>query len=244
MKINIVLTIAALAFMAGVYAQAPGDKPALVVESMYLQPKRGMEDKMEAAIKAHDLKFHPDGPNVAALHKVEYGEKAGWYLWVLGPTVYAAIDHRPAKDGGHDADWSTNVEPLIEQYGPTSLWDYNDELSTGMDNFRKSSHYEVWGVKLKPGSYYRFKALTEKLKKAYESIGTTSMLVFNNPVHDPNMADVSLLWNFSSYDQWSKDDSTRPAYEKLFGQGSWQSMITEWTDITKDYSSELRSILK
>ncbi|MEI7660594.1 MAG: hypothetical protein WCK34_00270 [Bacteroidota bacterium] len=244
MRKNIILTFAALAFMAGVYAQTPAEKPAVVVESMYLLPKRGMDDKMEAAIRAHDLKFHPEGPNVAALHKVEYGEKSGWYLWIFGPTSYAAIDSRPAKDGGHDADWSANVDPLVEQYGSTTLWDYSDELSYGMDNFRKSSRYEVWGVKLKPGSYYRFRSLIEKLKKTYDSVGKNSMLVFSNPVHDPNTADVAILWNFSNYDQWSKDNTTKPAYEKLFGEGSWQSMITEWDDIIKDYSSELRSIVK
>ena len=84
----------------------------------------------------------------------------------------------------------------------------------------------------------------EKLKKTYESVGKNSMLVFSNPVHDPNTADVAILWNFSNYDQWSKDNTTKPAYEKLFGEGSWQSMITEWDDIIKDYSSELRSIVK
>jgi len=34
----------------------------MVSENMYIMPKRGMEDKFEAAIKAHDLKYHPDGP--------------------------------------------------------------------------------------------------------------------------------------------------------------------------------------
>jgi hypothetical protein len=34
------------------------------------------------------------------------------------------------------------------------------------------------------------------------------------------------------------------AYEKLYGAGSWRNMIDEWHDITKDYNSELRSIVK
>jgi len=244
MKIKIMLSFVALMLMAGAYAQTSNDKPTTVVEVMYLLPKRGMDDKMEAAIKAHDQKFHPDGPYVAALHKVEYGEKSGWYVWVYGPTTYAAIDKRPAKDGGHDADWSTNVDPLVDQYGPPALWDYNDNLSYGMDIFKKASHYEVWGVSLKRGDYYRFKAIAGELKKTYESIGTSCMLVFDNPVHSPNSPDVAIVWNFNNYAEWSKDMGTMAAFEKLYGQGSWQNMIKEWLDITKDYSSELRSIVK
>jgi hypothetical protein len=48
------------------------DKPTTVVENMYILPKRGMDEKMEAAIKAHDMKYHPDGQCQAGLHKVEY----------------------------------------------------------------------------------------------------------------------------------------------------------------------------
>ncbi len=234
----------ALMIILGVHAQTATDKPTMVVEDMYILPKRGMEDKMEAAIKAHDAKFHPDGPYVADLHKVEYGEKAGWYVWIYGPTTYASIDTRPAKDGGHDADWSANVDPLVDQYGRTGLWDYNEELSYGMDLFKKASRYEVWGVQIKRGSYYRFKELTAKLKKAYESLGTESMLVFDNPVHTPGAPDVAIVWDFKTYSDWSKDMGARAAYEKIYGQGSWQNMVKEWLDITVDYNSELRSKVK
>jgi hypothetical protein len=244
MRKNIIMTIVAVMITAGAFAQAGSDKPTTVVEAMYIMPKRGMEDKMEAAIKAHDQKFHPDGPYVASLHKVEYGEKAGWYVWLYGPTTYASIDSRPTKEGGHDVDWSTNVDPLIGEYGSTSLWDYNEELSYGMDIFKKSGHYEVWGVMLQRGEYYRFKALTEKLKKAYESLGSECMLVFDSPVHSVNSADVAIVWNFGSYAEWSKDMGARAAYEKLYGAGSWQNMIKEWLDVTKDYNSELRSVVK
>jgi len=244
MKRKLILSIVALVLMVSVYAQTASDKPSIVVEDMYIMPKRGMDDKMEAAIKAHDLKYHPDGPYVAALHKVEYGEKSGWYVWIYGPTTFSAIDTRPTKENGHDADWSANVDPLIQEYGPTGLWQYNEDLSYGMDIFKKTSHYEVWGVMLKRGDYYRFKAIAEKLKKTYESSGKDCMLIFDNSVHSPNSPDVAIVWNFNNYAEWSKDSGTKAAYEKLYGPGTWQNMITEWLDITKDYSSELRSIVK
>ena len=52
MRKNILLSLVAMAFMAVGIAQTGNEKPASVLESMYLLPKRGMDDKLEAAIKA------------------------------------------------------------------------------------------------------------------------------------------------------------------------------------------------
>ncbi|MBK7030966.1 MAG: hypothetical protein IPH45_17950 [Bacteroidales bacterium] len=67
MKKQILLfTIASvLAFSA--LAQTAEDKPTIVAENMYILPKRGMEDKFEAAVLAHNKKYHPEGPHNADL---------------------------------------------------------------------------------------------------------------------------------------------------------------------------------
>jgi len=244
MKKYFILTGIALLLIGGVFAQSNDDKPKMVTETMYMLAKRGMDDKLEAAVKAHDQKFHPDGPYQASLRKVEYGEKAGWYVWAFGPTTYASIDSRPAKEGGHDEDWSKTVDPFVETYGESMLWDNNADLSYGMDILKKSKYYEAWGVDLKRGEYYRFKALAEKLKKAYEALGTTAFLVFDNPIHTTGSPDVAILWSFNSYDEWSKDQGVKDTYEKTFGAGSWQLLLNEWKDVTVDYSSEIRSTVK
>jgi len=36
----------------------------------------------------------------------------------------------------------------------------------------------------------------------------------------------------------------KATYEKINGAGSWQLLMDEWMDITVDYSSEIRSIVK
>jgi hypothetical protein len=244
MKKKIGLVLIGFCLVAGTMAQTSPDAPQSVVETMYLIPKRGMEDKFEAAVKSHDAKFHPAGPFVAGLRKVEYGEKAGWYVFVYGPTTYDNIDNRPAKANGHDADWSSTVDPLVETYGTTSLWNLNKELSYGYDILQKSKYYELWMVTLKRGEYYRFKALSEKLKKAYESLGTTSFVVFDNPLHTTNSPDVGLIWSFNTYKEWADDPGPKAAYEKIYGAGSWQLMMNEWRDILVDYNAEIRSFVK
>jgi hypothetical protein len=213
----------------------------MVIESEMILPKMGMEDKFEAAIKAHNTKFHPEGPYVAALRKIDYGPKAGWYVWVMGPTVCGSLDTRPSKESGHDQDWSATIDPLVQEYGPSSLSTYEPDLSFGLDIFKKSKHYEIWMVDLKQGQYYRFKALCEKLKKVYEQLNTGSFVVLDNVLHSPTGSDVAIIWSFDSYAEWFKDKGPKAAYEKMYGEGSWQTMIEEWKDMIVDYTSELRS---
>lgn len=237
MKKIIAMTIIALCFICSAFAQTSDEKPTTVVESTYILPKLGMEEKFEAAIKAHDLKFHPAGPYVAGLRKVEYGDKAGWYVWIFGFTTYAALDTRPAKENGHDEDWAKTIDPLVETYGEIALWNYNPDLSYGLDFLRKSKYYEAWSVELKTGQYYRFKAIAEKLKKTYESMVNTAFIFLDNPLHTIKTGDVGLLRSFNTYSEWSKDLGTIKAYEKLYGDGSWQQLLVEWRDIVVDYNA-------
>jgi hypothetical protein len=244
MKRKLTLFVIAIIFASGAFSQNPEDKPTLVAENMYILPKRGMEEKFESAVKAHDLRYHPDGPYKAGLRKVEYGEKAGWYVWVFGPTAYSSLDSRPTKENGHADDWSKSVDPLVETYGQTDLWEFDPDLSYGMDILKKSNYYEVWAVDLKRGQYFRFKSIAEKLKKTYESMAKTAFLVYNNPIHTSKGADVALLWSFDTYADWSKDPGLKVSFEKIYGDGSWQHLLDEWMDITVDYNTEIRSFVK
>lgn len=241
MRTSILSIALALFISIGAFAQEKAATPEMVFENLYIMPNRGMENKFEAAIEAHNLKFHPDGPNKASLRKVEYGEKAGWYVWVFGPTTWSGLDTRINKENGHADDWANTIEPLIEQYGDVSLWVLNNDLSYGMDIMQKSSHYEAWVVDIKRGEYYRFKALAENMKEAYESVGKTAFLVYNNPIHTSKGDDVAILWSFNTWGEWSKDPGVKDAFEKLHGNGSWQNMLNEWEEITVDFTTEIRA---
>jgi hypothetical protein len=228
-------------FAMNTNAQSDAKSTPLAVESLYLMPKRGMEDKFEAAVLAHDKKFHPEGPYVAALRKIEYGPKAGWYSWVMGPVPYGSLDTRPTKESGHDQDWNTTIDPLVEEYGSSGFLNYNTDLSYGLDIFKKAKHYEVWGVDLKPKQYYRFKAMCQKLKKVYEADGKSAFLVLDNNIHGKDQPDVVLVWSFDTYSDWQKDPGPKATYEKQNGEGSWQTLLDEWMDMINDYTSDIRT---
>jgi hypothetical protein len=236
-KVMLFPLVIIMAFNFG-YAQQSVNQ---VVETTNLLPKKGMNSQFEAAITAHNEKFHPEGPYVAGLRRIDYGKKAGWYVWLMGPTSYSALDSRPTDQKGHMDDWNKNVDPLVQKYGEVGLSELNADLSHGMDNFSKTSKYEVWFVDLKRGQYYRFKALAEKLKKTYASMENISFLVFNNQVHTAGGPDVGLVWGFSTYQEWSTNSGARAAFEKIYGENSWQRMLDEWNDIVVDYNAELRT---
>lgn len=228
-------------FSINTFAQPGSGSTPLAIETLMLMPKRGMEEKFEAAVVAHNKKFHPEGPYVAGLRKIDYGPKAGWYVWVLGPVPYSSLDKPIAKEGGHDQDWTSTIDPMVEEYGPAGFMNYNSDLSYGLDIFKKTKHYEAWGIDLKPKQYYRFKALVEKLRKVYESDGKTGFIVLDNNLHGKDMPDVALIWTFDTFVDWQKDPGPKATYEKMYGTGSWQTAMDEWMDMINDYTSEIRT---
>jgi len=243
MRNKLLVVVAFALVMAATASPLFAQTAITVTETMYILPKQGMADQFEAAIKAHDTKFHPDGPYVAALRRVDYGEKAGWYVWIMGPTTYASIDSRPDK-GAHDDDWSKNVEPTIAEYGATNLWETDAENSFGRDIMLKSGHYDTWAVDVKRGEMTRFNEIIGKVKKTYESMGDRAFLVYRNPIHTANGADVAILTSYTSMADWSADWKVKEAYEKLNGGGSWQKMLDTWNEVIVDYNEELRSFVK
>lgn len=244
MKKKTLIALAWLVATAGVaFGQATVPNKNQVTETMYLLPKRNMDDKLEAGLKAHNDKYHPDGPYRAALRKVDYGNKQGWYVWLMGPTTYDALDSRPDK-GAHDEDWTKNVDPYIEEYGSTNLWEYDAENSFGREILNQSGNYDVWLVDVKSGSNAKFNELVMKFKKTYEAMGNRAFLVYRSPVHMAGGADVALLASYTSIADWAADWKVKEAYEKLNGAGSWQAMWQTWNETVVDFDEELRSFVK
>ncbi|WP_417236411.1 hypothetical protein [Bizionia paragorgiae] len=238
---KVLLTFALLVFCFVAIGQTD-KKPTLISETVYILPKTGMSTQFENAIAQHNNKFHPVGSHHAVLRRVEYGDRAGWYVWVMRGT-YASLDSRPTSDKGHDDDWNKTVDPTVERYGNIGLWAYDEKLSTGVDIFKKSNKYIVWAVDVKRGKSKEFKALIEKLRATYETMNNRAFLVYTNQIHTAKSFDVALLWNLDKYADLDVDWKTKEAHEKLNGVGSWEKMVEEWMTITEDHTVEIRTKL-
>ena len=67
----------------------------IMYETMYIKPKYGKIREFNEALAAHNKKFHTEGPNAVAMHRVANGSKAGQLVWVMG----TLISHTRLKDG-------------------------------------------------------------------------------------------------------------------------------------------------
>ena len=215
------------------------NKQKSLFETIYLLPKTGMNKQLEEGVAAHNKKFHAAGKeNEAMLRRVEYGNKAGWYVWVMGGN-YASLDKRP-EDDAHSSDWEENVGKYVEEYGTVDLWSYNDELSYGSDKFRNQKRYESWAVYLKPWQGYRFTEMLKKLKAAFEKMGDRTMLVFNSEVSRKGGPDVAIIWGYDNFADLDRDSNLVDAYEEVHGKGTWTSLLDEWRAIAEDVDMEHR----
>ncbi|MBX7108773.1 MAG: hypothetical protein K1X61_09020 [Chitinophagales bacterium] len=243
MKGNLLIMLFLSAWLYSAVAQPPAQRQAVIVESMHFLPKAGMADKMEAAVKAHIARFHPAGPYAAGLRSVDYGVRTGWYVWVMGPASYAALDPREDQ-AAHNDDWNKNVDPLIEKYDPAIIFEYDTEMSTGREMLARSDHYDTWAVDVKSNEMKRFNQIIEQLSKTYASLGNRAFLVYRSQVHYPGGADVGLVTSFTDYTDFGSDWGVQQAFEKLYGAGSWDKMMTVWNEVVVDYNEEIRSVVR
>ncbi len=233
---KILCLIVFIASTAMVYAQEDG--PASVVETVILEPKMGHSMQLEEALTAHNEKYHSGDANNAWVRYITYGSRAGDYLWLMSGT-YASLDARP-DDDGHNKDWAEKVEVHVQSYGPTTVWEVNSSLTTNTGEGGSNKHVRAWLVDLKPGEYYRFNAIMEKMAKTNEEMGRT-MFVLDNQVASTGAPDVAMIWPFDSFSEWDEDSNVAATYEKLHGEGSWRLFLEEWRDVVNHIYSQVRS---
>ncbi|NMM47823.1 hypothetical protein [Marinigracilibium pacificum] len=239
MKNTLMLVAVCMFFYTATYAQSD-DEPAMLTETIYILPKTGMNKQLEEGVAAHNKKFHAKGgDHEAGLRRVEYGNKSGWYVWLMHGT-YASMDNRPDGDD-HNKDWEDNVGKYVEEYGDIDLWSYNKKLSYGMDRFQNEKRYEVWAVYLKPWQYYRFNEAMTKIQAAFAKMGNRSFLVFNNAINRKGGPDAGIVWGYNNFADLERDSKVSETFNEIYGDGSWMNFIEEWKAFVIDIDEEHRS---
>jgi hypothetical protein len=220
------LFVALLCFPLALFSQ--DDNPATVYEVVNISVERGYEDAFEAAVKAHDAKFHAEAPYKAELFYNINGPNAGTYSWIMGPMKYADMENRPGE-GNHDDDWDAAMEHA-KAHGP-SYWSFDDDLSTtaeGNDNSKRL----LWVYDLKSGKGKRWAELVEQVKEVYEKKrpNESFWVVWNEFADTDAGMDAVVLFPFDEW-AWMDKQSTFPKeFEEVFGPGSWHHFLNEFSD--------------
>ncbi len=246
MKRTLFLTTVLVACSVFLFAQATTEKkPYQMYSTTLMKAKQGHEDQFEAAVKAHNTKYHPTGPHFARLSAITYGSGSdGWYIWGMGPTTYTQLDGQPQGNKAHDDDWSNTVDPHVESYGEANIWRLQEDLSYTPPNYMPDK-IDVWSIDLKMGERYRFAELMKKWKKLWdEKKYSWSLRVFYNELWNADGPDATIVYSFSKYADFDDDTKWREDYEAMYGVGSWDQFWKEWRECVVSVDEHIREFVK
>ena len=203
------------------------DDPSLW-EVVNIKVKAGQEEAFEAAVKAHNEKFHGEGPHQAQLFFHINGPDGGKYQWVMGPTNWAALDSRPADDA-HNDDWA-KVLAMTEYSDSPQYWstDLANSQLTGNAAKNKST---MWMYDLKRGKEAQWAKLVSTVKQVYaEKLPDEDFFVGWNELSNNEGEDAIIIFTM---EKWAERDQQRyfpEIYESVHGKGSWFPFLTHVQD--------------
>ena len=199
-------------------------------ELFYFTPKAGHGADLEAAMYAHNQKYHPRGDYSAQVYYVMNGPNAGKYVWSMGPTTWTKIQNRPAEEG-HDSDWDENIAIHIDSYDATDYYRLNSERSyfPGPVDLKM---LRLWLIDIKEGQGYRYRALMEKVQAVYkENEYDHPMGIYNRQLSGSHGYDVAMIWFFDGLDWLDEESSFSKDYDA--------NLMDEWGAIVERMDVEV-----
>lgn len=205
---------------------------------VYIDAKVGHEAEFEAAVTEHNETFHNEAPNKGWLNQIMSGSDAGTYAWVMAPCTFTDLDGIDLGED-HEKHWDNAVVPHIKKYGAQEYWKLNSELSYNSDPDKQNKFGEFWIIDLKRGDYYRFRAIMGKIVEAFENQGSGSIRVYDNQFNGNDGRDVTIIFDMENLAEMDMNNTIKGSYEEVHGEGSWETMLEEWNEITLSINSQL-----
>jgi hypothetical protein len=205
-------------------------KPPTLFELINIKVKAGHADEFEAAVKAHNEKFHAEGTPYQAICTYNInGPLAGHYTWIMGPTTYTHLDDRPGE-GAHDDDWDLVAEH-IESFDGQDYWSMSTKLSyvPEMEIFPKRM---VWVYDIKQGKGMRWAELIGKITEVYAKQRPTEnfFVVWHDLADTRKGWDVAIVWGFDKWSWLDDDRNFQDDFEAVHGEGTWNNWIDEFME--------------
>jgi hypothetical protein len=219
------------------------EKPPNLWETINITVKPGHEEAFEAAVKAHNTKFHAeDGLYRAELGYNINGPHGGTYTWLMGPTSYTAMDSRPGK-GDHDQDWK-NVGAHVEKYGSPEYWSHSVKLSHFVEGQTNSKRL-IWLYDIRKGQATRWAELVGKVKEVYSKKRPTEnfLVVWNDFADTKAGRDAAVIFPFDKYAWMDRQSNFSKDYEEVHGAGTWHNFLNEFNDTIDGRVDWLREMI-
>ena len=191
------------------------DNDYTMFQVIELKAKDGKNRDLNAALKAHNEKFHQEGNETVNVWGVRSGPRSGSLLWVKGPRTWSDMDS-PLEADGHMDDWFDNVGPNAHM----QQWEWW-RMVNGMNYAPEGFVPKVAVIRyfeIHQGKGDDARELWRNAFKLYsDNNWDMGLQIYWNASNDGSGKDWAIMW---FHDSWTSMDKARgfwDQYEEMFG---------------------------
>jgi len=213
-----------------VFAFSQDTKQANLFEVVNIHVEPSQQKAFEAAVKAHNDKYHPKGGDYhGRLFYNINGPSGGSYTYVMGPTSWTAMDKRPANDD-HNSDWEKVVE-MAEKIESPGYWSFSENLSHEIENLSPPKRL-LWLYDIKRGQSAQWSELVAKIKKVYEVKRPTEpfWVLWNEFANTGAGMDAVIIFAFDHWSWLDRKSNFGKEFEEVHGEGSWYNFLNAFSE--------------
>lgn len=199
-------------------------------QSIMFTPDNTKLKTLGTNMRKHNQTYHREDPYNAMVYNITTGPNAGKMIWQMGSMMFKHNDGRPAADG-HDDDWRDNVMPYIKKIHTIEYWSQDDEKSNVSMLAGPEVKYPILFIRyfeIEEDHCYtmnnHFKQVSETIKSLE---GDNPWGLYYNDFLQGDLGRHAATVGF--YKNWAEFDEDGPsfkdAYEKLFGENSWDTFV-------------------
>ncbi|HMB63668.1 MAG TPA: hypothetical protein VKN36_11385 [Eudoraea sp.] len=217
----------------------------LVIQNVMLTVEKGHIEAFEKGVAAHNKKFHAEGPYQSSVFSISSGKNAGKYIWNMGPLPWSAMDGRPGKENGHDADWDANVVPHLTAEVDVNYWRFHPNFSDFSKDFTLKN-LSVYMIDIKRSKQMDFmNKVIQKVHQVYsEKLPGQRRGVYTNELGNKDGLDFAWVDFFDSLSWMGQEDKFPQQFEEVHGTGSFTSFLADVEATTDGQWTELWAFRK
>jgi hypothetical protein len=134
--------------------------------------------------------------------------------------------------------------PNVQKIRETGYWKRNDKISYTPPEDSLFSKLLITVYDIDDWQSYRFKEIVGKVTEVYEENNYDHSFHTYFPAFDmPNNRDAAIVWGFNKYAAFDEDPKFKADFEKLHGEGSWQTVMDEYKSIINKSTDEIWELI-
>ncbi|RKE98184.1 hypothetical protein [Ichthyenterobacterium magnum] len=233
---KVIASVVMLTMMFGVSltSNAQDSKDYKMWESIMLTPDYTNLKTLGENMRKHNETYHKTTPYEANVYNISSGPNSGKIIWEMGPMMLKHNDTRPGE-GGHNADWRDNVMPYIKEMHTIEYWRKDDKLSNTGSLTDNNSDHPIMFVRyfeVEADHGYTMNSIFKQVSATLKSMpGDNPWGLYYNAFLQGDLGrHVAAVSFYKSWADFDEDIKFKDAYEKLYGENSWDNFLDTLDD--------------